>query len=62
MRLRLAAAARVDTHSLYETQLSPKVAVQYEVAPQHNVRVGYNRAFKSPTVLENFLKINDILL
>ena len=28
----------------------------------HNVRVGYNRAFKSPTVLENFLRINDTLL
>jgi outer membrane receptor protein involved in Fe transport len=61
-RLRLAGAARVDHHSLYATQISPKAAVQYEVAPGHNVRFGYNRAFKSPTVLENFLKINDILL
>jgi outer membrane receptor for ferrienterochelin and colicins len=61
-RLRLAAAGRVDHHDLYGAQLSPKVAVQYEVAPAHNVRVGWNRAFKSPTVLENFLKINDVLL
>jgi outer membrane receptor for ferrienterochelin and colicins len=61
-RLRLAAAARVDTHSLYDTQLSPKLAVQYEVAPSHNVRVGYNRAFKSPTILENFLLINNTQL
>jgi outer membrane receptor for ferrienterochelin and colicins len=61
-RLRLAGAARVDHHSLYATQVSPKAAVQYEVASGHNVRVGYNRAFKSPTVLENFLRINDILL
>lgn len=61
-RLRLAGAARVDTHSLYDTQLSPKLAVQYEVAPSHNIRVGYNRAFKSPTILENFLRINDVLL
>jgi outer membrane receptor for ferrienterochelin and colicins len=58
-RLRLAAAARVDTHSLYPTQFSPKLAVQYEVAPSHNVRVSYNRAFKSPTILENFLFINN---
>ncbi len=56
-KLRLAGAARVDTHSLYDTQLSPKLAVQYEVAPSHNVRVGYNRAFKSPTILENYLRI-----
>jgi outer membrane receptor for ferrienterochelin and colicins len=61
-KLRLAGAARVDTHTHYSAQFSPKAAVQYEVAPSHNVRVGYNRAFKTPTVLENFLRINDILL
>jgi outer membrane receptor for ferrienterochelin and colicins len=61
-RLRLAGAARVDHHTLYATQISPKAAVQYEIAENHNVRVGYNRAFKSPTVLENFLRINDTLL
>ncbi|MBZ0233396.1 MAG: TonB-dependent receptor, partial [Deltaproteobacteria bacterium] len=61
-RLRLAAAGRVDHHELYGAQLSPKVAVQYEVAPAHNVRVGYNRAFKSPTILENYLRLNDVLL
>ncbi|HUQ06037.1 MAG TPA: TonB-dependent receptor [Kofleriaceae bacterium] len=61
-RLRIAAAARVDHHDLYGAQMSPKAAVQYEVAPSHNVRVGYNRAFKSPTILENYLKLNTILL
>ena len=61
-RLRLAGAVRVDHHSLYPTQISPKAAVQYEVANNHNVRVGYNRAFKSPTALENYLLIADTLL
>ncbi len=61
-RLRLAGAARVDHHSQYATQFSPKAAIQYEVAPSHNIRIGYNRAFKSPTVLENYLRINDVLL
>ena len=61
-RLRLAGATRVDHHSIYGTQISPKAAVQYEIAPSHNIRVGYNRAFKSPTVLENYLKITDTLL
>jgi outer membrane receptor for ferrienterochelin and colicins len=61
-RLRIAAAARVDHHDLYGAQFSPKLALQYEVAPSHNVRVGYNRAFKSPTILENYLKLNTILL
>ncbi len=61
-KLRLAGALRVDHHTLYATQISPKAAVQYEVAENHNVRIGYNRAFKSPTILENFLRINDTLL
>lgn len=61
-RLRLAAAARLDHHDLYGAQLSPKAAIAYEVAPEQKIRVGYNRAFKSPTVLENFLRINDVLL
>jgi len=56
-QLRLNAAARVDDHSDYGTQFSPKAAVVYTVAPSHNVRVGYNRAFKSPTILESNLLI-----
>lgn len=57
-RLRLNAAARVDNHSDYGTQFSPKAAVVATVAKGHNVRVGYNRAFKSPTVLESNLLIS----
>jgi len=53
--LRINAAARVDGNSEHETQFSPKAAVVYTVAPSHNVRVGFNRAFKSPTVLNNNL-------
>jgi iron complex outermembrane receptor protein len=56
-RLRINTAARVDNHSEYSTQFSPKAAVVYTVAPSQNVRVGYNRAFKSPTVLEGNLFI-----
>jgi iron complex outermembrane receptor protein len=61
-RLRLAGATRVDHHSQYGTQVSPKAAIQYEVAPEHNIRIGYNRAFKSPTILEDYLKIANNLL
>jgi len=56
-RLRINTAARVDHHSEYNTQFSPKAAVVYTVASSHNVRAGYNRAFKSPTVLEGNLFI-----
>src|SRR5262245_23432107 len=61
-RLRLAGATRLDHHSIYGTQISPKAAIQYEVAPSHNIRIGYNRAFKSPTILEDYLKIANNLL
>ncbi len=61
-KLRLVAAARVDTHSNYDTQLSPKAAVVYSPAKTQHLRVGYNRAFKSPTILENYLLIAGTLV
>jgi iron complex outermembrane receptor protein len=60
--LRLVAAARVDTHSNYSPQFSPKGAVVYSLSRTQHLRVGYNRAFKSPTILENYLFINKTLL
>lgn len=56
--LRFNAAARVDGNSEYDTQFSPKAAVVYTVAPTHNVRFTFNRAFKSPTILNNDLFIS----
>jgi iron complex outermembrane receptor protein len=61
-RLRLVAAARLDTHSNYTPQFSPKATVVYSLARTQHLRVGYNRAFKSPSLLENFLLINNTLL
>ena len=61
-RLHLVGAGRVDHHSDYSTQVSPSAAAVYGVAPNHNVRVSYNRAFKSPTILENYLLINGSLV
>jgi len=60
--LRLVAAARVDTHSNYSAQFSPKAAVVYSPSRNQHVRLGYNRAFKSPTILENYLLINNTLV
>jgi iron complex outermembrane receptor protein len=54
-RINLVGAARVDHHSDYDTQISPKAAVVFTPAAAHKIRVGYNRAFKSPTILENHL-------
>jgi iron complex outermembrane receptor protein len=60
--LRLVAAARLDTHSNYAPQFSPKGAVVYSLTRTQHLRVSYNRAFKSPTLLENYLLINNTLL
>jgi len=56
--LRFNTAARVDGNSEHEAQFSPKAAVVYTVAPSHNVRFTFNRAFKSPTILNNELFIS----
>ncbi len=60
-RLRLNTAARIDDHSDYGTQFSPKAALVYTVAPENNLRIGYNRAFKTPTVLESNLRIGNFV-
>lgn len=54
-RLRLSIAGRLDNHTYYDPQFSPKVTAVWSILPDHNVRVGFNRAFKVPVILENHL-------
>lgn len=61
-KLKVVAAGRVDTHTNYSPQISPKAALVYTLTKNQNLRVGYNRAFKSPTILENFLLISNTLV
>jgi outer membrane receptor protein involved in Fe transport len=56
-RLKVVGALRVDKHSDYAVQVSPKLAAVLTLARSHNLRAGYSRAFKSPTILENYLHI-----
>jgi iron complex outermembrane receptor protein len=51
-RLRLVGAARYDKHDLYDGQFSPKGAVLVSPTTNHTFRLTYNRAFKSPSVLQ----------
>ncbi|GEM_PF-4539136 len=57
-RLRLIAAARLDVHQLHGTQVSPKLVSTFELAPMHVVRASISRAYKSPSIVEDFLFIN----
>jgi outer membrane receptor for ferrienterochelin and colicins len=61
-RLRLVGAGRFDHHSDYGNQVSPSATAVFALARSHNVRVGYQRAYKSPTILESHLLLNDTLL
>jgi outer membrane receptor for ferrienterochelin and colicins len=52
-------AARVDRHDNYDTQVSPKAGIVVQPADDHAFRVTYNRAFKSPTILQTNFWIPD---
>ena len=50
--LRAVVAARYDQHDRYDAQWSPKAALLFTPIVDQTFRVTYNRAFKSPTVLQ----------
>lgn len=50
--LKLIAAGRYDKHDFYDAQFSPKAGVLVSPTPDQTVRVTYNRAFKSPSILQ----------
>jgi iron complex outermembrane receptor protein len=57
-RLDLFAAARLDKHSeLEDPVFSPRTAIVFRPAENHNFRLTYNRAFSTPTTNNLFLDI-----
>ncbi|MDO8502533.1 MAG: TonB-dependent receptor [Gemmatimonadaceae bacterium] len=50
--LRAVVAARYDKHELFDGQFSPKAALLLTPVQDQTFRVSYNRAFKSPSVLQ----------
>lgn len=53
--LKLVLAARWDDSSLYDSQVSPKAALVWSVAPSHTLRFSYNEAFQVANYSEYFL-------
>lgn len=52
----LTAGARVDKFgNLDHAVFSPRLALTYKPAPEHAIRLSYNRAFLSPSVVNNYL-------
>ncbi|HEX2778357.1 MAG TPA: TonB-dependent receptor [Gemmatimonadaceae bacterium] len=49
---RIVGAGRYDKHAYYDAQWSPKAGLLFTPAPDQTLRFTFNRAFKSPNVLQ----------
>jgi outer membrane receptor protein involved in Fe transport len=57
-RLRFSVGARVDKFGNLEAPVfSPRLAAIYQPTRDHSLRVSFNRAFRSPSTVNNFLDI-----
>ena len=57
-KFRLSAGARVDKFgNIQDPVFSPRLAAIYQPTGDHSVRVSFNRAFRSPSTVNNFLDI-----
>ena len=54
-RLRGIVAGRWDDSTLHDAQVSPKVALLYELTPAQTVRIHYNQGFQAPNFAEYFV-------
>jgi outer membrane receptor protein involved in Fe transport len=58
-KFRLAAGGRVDKFgNLDDPVFSPRVSVMFKPTPDQSIRAGYNKAFVSPSFINNFLDQN----
>ncbi len=56
---RLAAGVRADKFgNLDDVVFSPRLSVMFKPTPDHALRASYNRAFRSPSTINNFLDQN----
>jgi outer membrane receptor protein involved in Fe transport len=57
-RFRVTLGARVDKFgNIDDAVFSPRASVSFRVAPDHVVRGGFNRAFRAPSTVNNYLDI-----
>ena len=58
-RLRLSIGVRIDKFgNLDDPAFSPRLSASYRVADEHVLRAGFNRAFRSPSSINNYLDIS----
>jgi outer membrane receptor for ferrienterochelin and colicins len=57
-RFRFAIGGRVDKFGNIEDPVfSPRLSAMFKPAPAHSFRVSYNRAFRSPSAINNYLEV-----
>jgi len=57
-KFRLAAGGRIDKFgNLDDPAFSPRVTAMFKPSPAHAIRLSFNKAFRSPSVVNNFLDI-----
>jgi outer membrane receptor for ferrienterochelin and colicin len=59
-RLKLALAGRVDAFKNFDAAFSPRASVVYSAGEnkQHNFRASFGRAFRSPTQLDQYVRLD----
>src|SRR5258706_2354981 len=54
---------RVDKFgNLSDPFFSPRLSANFRILPEHSIRLSYNRAFRSPSVVNNYLEANIVSL
>jgi outer membrane receptor protein involved in Fe transport len=57
-RVRLNLGARIDKFSVIEQAVfSPRTTLVYKPLPAHAIRLSYNKAFRAPSLINNFLEV-----
>ncbi|TGE05484.1 TonB-dependent receptor [Hymenobacter fodinae] len=59
-RLKLALAGRIDAFKNFDAAFSPRASVVYSAGDnkQHNLRASFGRAFRSPTQLDQYIRLD----
>jgi len=57
-KFRIAVGARVDKFgNIDDVLFSPRVSVMFKPTPDHSLRASFNRAFRSPSVINNYIEL-----
>lgn len=59
-KLNLILGARFDNHSVYNSQLSPKVSAKYDINPEFSLKASVGSGFKAPDFRQLYLDFSNV--